>query len=442
MNKLLLGTAAVAMGFALATPAHAQVSLDLGGHYKGYLSWSDQDTSGGSDALSGENRTVEDNRALDWQQETEIHFTGETTLDNGLTVGFHAEADIDGGTFATEESYAYFSGAWGRVNAGGEDGAAYLLQVAAPSADNNVDGLRTYVAPINYGLTNKGSATEVARDTTFDELFTSTFGANNEILVNRPGANNDIRAGVSMTNLGTTGASLFRFDYDQAVTGTANKLTYMTPVFNGFQVGASYTPEVGGNRDVGTGNNDDDSLNQFGDVYEVAARYEGQWDMVGITLGAGYTLASREADAPANSPVAYRDVNGNGAFNAGVDVVTSSLDDRQAWNVGADFDLAAFGLGVSYSEDDLGVSGGLDRDTLVIGADYTTGPFKLGVSYYDQDQDVFGNEIETQRYTGGVVYTYGPGMTFRGSLGFIDHDFSGTSDLDATFALVGTQINF
>ena len=112
MNKLLLGTAAVAMGFALATPAHAQVSLDLGGHYKGYLSWSDQDTSGGSDALSGENRTVEDNRALDWQQETEIHFTGETTLDNGLTVGFRAEADIDGGTFATEESYAYFSGAW------------------------------------------------------------------------------------------------------------------------------------------------------------------------------------------------------------------------------------------------------------------------------------------------------------------------------------------
>ena len=48
-------------------------------------------------------------------------------------------------TFEIEESYAYFSGAWGRVNFGSEDGAAFLLQVAAPSADANIDGLRQQV---------------------------------------------------------------------------------------------------------------------------------------------------------------------------------------------------------------------------------------------------------------------------------------------------------
>src|ERR1019366_6714615 len=115
----------------------------------GYVTWLSQDT---------ESSTNE--RHFDILRETEIHFTGETTLDNGLTVGVHHEADIDQqkqdwqapssiDTFYTEESYAYFSGAWGRVNFGKEDGANYLLQVAAPSADENFDGLRQYINPEN-----------------------------------------------------------------------------------------------------------------------------------------------------------------------------------------------------------------------------------------------------------------------------------------------------
>jgi hypothetical protein len=50
----------------------------------------------------------------------------------------------DGPTLV-DETYAYFQGDWGRVNLGSEDGAAYLLQVAAPSADSNIDGLRVYI---------------------------------------------------------------------------------------------------------------------------------------------------------------------------------------------------------------------------------------------------------------------------------------------------------
>src|SRR5690606_29160443 len=48
-----------------------------------------------------------------------------------------------------DEAYMYVSGGWGRVNFGSEDGAAYLLQVAAPSADSNVDGMRVYVQGLN-----------------------------------------------------------------------------------------------------------------------------------------------------------------------------------------------------------------------------------------------------------------------------------------------------
>src|ERR1035441_7991804 len=125
MKKLLMCSAAIALGLAVAAPAKADgIKLDLAGHFKGYVTWINQDTADGVSE-----------RHFDTLRETETHSTGETTLDNGLPVGVHHEADIDNQNqvglpdfFLTEESYAYFSGAWGRVNFGKEDGANYLLQ--------------------------------------------------------------------------------------------------------------------------------------------------------------------------------------------------------------------------------------------------------------------------------------------------------------------------
>jgi hypothetical protein len=381
MKKLLIGSAAAALALGLAAPANAQVKLDLGGHFKGYVSWVDQDEAAGTEV-----------RDLDIVRETEIHFTGETTLDNGLTVGFHTEADIDGGTtvdasgvtgaaagdtvsfgdsFVTEESYAYFSGAWGRVNFGKEDGAAYLLQVAAPSADSNVDGIRQYVAGFNTGAL--------------------------------PGA---------------TAADAFVLDYDHADTGYANKLTYLTPVFSGFQAGVSYTPDVGNGGTGGSsqfGNGLDDVADEYGDAYEGALRYEGQFDQVGVALGAGYSRVNLEEDG------------GTG------------LDDVDTWNVGLDLNWGAFGIGAAYLDTNNGVDDGEDENTWVVGIDYTTGPFKLGASYLNDDLE---DTYDADRWTGGVTYTYGPGMTFRGSISYVDVDVDGADDVDGTNVLLGTQIDF
>ena len=94
-----------------------------------------------------------------------------------------------------------------------------------------------------------------------------------------------------------------------------------------------------------------------------------------------------------------------------------------------------------------------DETVWVVGADYTTGPFKIGGSYYNNSQDLdamFGansGELDVDRWMGGVTYTYGPGMTFRGSIGFIDAEvpvalLPVNNDTDATFVMLGTQINF
>ena len=451
MKHLLLGTAVVALGFGLATPAHAQVKLDLGGHFKGYMSWLDQDTTVDNPTVAGD--TSADERSVDILRETEIHFTGETTLDNGLTVGFHAEADIDAAdAFNTEEAYAYFSGAWGRVNFGMEDGAAYLLQVAAPSADSNIDGIRQYVQPVNYTiLGNLGGAAPFATDNLrLQDLINGAIAVNSivgDVDGSNTGTANDIRTGA---NFGARAIGT-RFDYDQAVSGTSNKFTYLTPVFNGFQAGFSYTPDLGqGSRDAATGNNPDDQVGDYGDVWDVAARYEGQFGEVGLAVGAGYTHAENEsgvdtvAGGLGSNAILYRDVDASGTFTAG-DVVTAALDDREAWNVGIDLNWGPFGLGAIYAEDDNGVSGdAFETETWAIGIDYTTGPFKLGASYYDQELDNT-IDVEVDRWTGGVAYTYGPGMTFRGSISYIDHEENvgfEASSADATSVLLGTQIDF
>ena len=362
MKKLLLASVAVS-GLALAAaPAHAEVNLELGGYFKGYGAFVNQDETTGTDVNS-----------FDLLRDTELHFTGETTLDNGLTVGAHAEFQVDGddGTATADESYAYFSGSWGRVNFGNEDGAAFLLQVAAPSADSNIDGIRQYIQP-----------------------FANTGG---------------------MGNLSGTGTQL---DYDMDISAKADKLTYLSPIMSGFQVGVSYSPEVGDTvTDTSGVGSSTTAGTTYQETYEVSARYEGQVQNVGVIVGAGYARRNR-------------------------DNTTALLGDNTAWNVGLNLGFGPFGVGVAYVADDLGLDGAneADRDTLVVGLDYTTGAFKVGASYYNQDND---NGIEYDRYTAGVTYEYGPGMTFRGSIQQVEVDnVTGTADADGTALLLGTQVNF
>jgi len=401
MNKLLLGSAAIA-GLVLASaPAQAQMELTIGGHSKNYVGYLDQDDAAAAST-----------RAFDMQRETELHFNGESTLDSGLTFGFQVEAEVDAGddgataaptSDVIEESYIYMSGAFGRVNLGSEDGAAYLLQVAAPSADANIDGLRQTIQPVNYA--NIGGAGIAAAYT-------------NSNAAGTPGSKNTADG----------------FDYDQDITGVSEKITYLSPNFSGFQFGASYSHDLGDGgsaNNTGVGFNADNTAGTYGEAYDLGLRYEGVFSNFGYAIGAGYTHADLEASAAV--PAAF-----------------VANDDYQAYNVGIDVDTGPFGIGAAYLSEDRSVadgaggSNGEDVDTYVVGVDYTTGPFKFGASYFTQDDETAaaaGTELETDRYTGGVVYTAGPGLSFRGSVSYIDHDLA-AAEADATSVMGGVQINF
>ncbi|HEX2753788.1 MAG TPA: porin [Alphaproteobacteria bacterium] len=355
-NVLLAGTALVATAL-IASPAQAELKLNLGGHFSGYVAFVDEDDDTAPNM---------DDFAI--RRNTEIHFTGETTLDNGLTVGVHVEQEVENGNL-NNESYAYFSGGWGRVNFGNEDGVAYLLQVAAPSADSNVDGLRSSVQAFTY-------------------------------------------------DIGST------LDYDHAhfgngpTDGTVNptdRISYLTPKFNGFQAGVSYAPRA----ELATGILNLTTLSGFEDLWEVAVRWDGEFEGVGISLGAGYSTSDNQAAGGA---------------------------EPEGWNVGFNLAWNQFSFGGAWvdEEDAYGVAS-TDQTTWVLGAAWDNGPYHVGVSYLDKEDSAAGADVDSYKATIGGGYTFGPGMTFRGAVAFGEAGNTTTTagpEGDFTQITIGTDIQF
>ena len=133
MKKVLLGsTALVAAGLIAGDAAAADgVKLSLGGYYRGAAGLMFDDFDGAAAA------TTDDLRPGVFKQDVEVHFRGETTLDNGLTVGAAIQLEGQTSTDQIDEVYAYFNGGWGELRFGDDDEALSSLCSITPSAAAN-----------------------------------------------------------------------------------------------------------------------------------------------------------------------------------------------------------------------------------------------------------------------------------------------------------------
>ncbi|TAL34853.1 MAG: porin [Alphaproteobacteria bacterium] len=435
MKKVLLAGTAIAGVALLASPAKADLKLDLGGYFRGYMVYADNDEVGGTSSY-------ENLRSFEFKKDAEVHFTGETTTDMGLTVGVHAEMKLLGnglggyggslgiggggfnnvlypyyqdGTTGTssmiDESYIYFSGGWGRVNFGNEDGAAYLLQVAAPSADSNIDGLRPTIQGFNSDVWNDGSADQ----DWYDPLNYENYGSGGYVWVN--------------SVLG----------YDNAQFRSTDRITYLTPKWNGFQAGVSYAPNAGqlaiGN---GTWGMSYDDVNEgfYEHLWEASARWDGEFQGFGISVGGGYSDASPMNDTG----------SGTGDFGD---------DDYTTWDAGLNLSWQGWSLGGAYLHSNTGTSGP-DADYRVwdVGLGWDNGPWHLGASWWNGrwEQNAYGSsftspvgdDLEVDRYAVGGGYTYGPGMSFRGAVAWLEVDNGTSTDPEPSQLQVtlGTDVNF
>lgn len=357
--------------FILGTSqAHANLDLNLGGYYAAYGVFADQDEAVGGAARNTHN--------FEMMNEAEIHLTGEKTFENGLTVGAVIELEAQTNGDQIDESYLYFSGDWGRVNVGSENGAAFLMQVAAPAVDSKFDGIDP-----SYVILNVGGNTAVS-------------------------------------------ANSKRFNYSMGASGNAqrgdsDKFTYLSPVLNGFQIGASYTATGQEDGSVRDGMSSDKTSFDRRDEIQLAGTWSGSVEGFDVTAGMGYLTATKEAKIP-------------------------NTDDREQWNVGLNVSYEGFTVGGNYFRD----NNGFNSDDLVaayaLGASYKTGPYRLAVSYFNKRAEQLGGaEDKAERTLIGGTYYFAPGVKFNGAIHFYDlHDDQNlrSDENDATMITLGTIVDF
>src|SRR3954471_20447606 len=154
MKKLILGSTALVGVASLANAAHASdgIKLDIGGFfqtvYQGVF-----DDKGANDY--GNHRNYD--RFL---HNAEVHFKGETTLDNGLTVGAQIELEGENAGDQIDKSFVYWSGGFGKVQIGSQDGPIAACPVFPPGATANFSGF----SPASWGSNDPIGSNSVCSD--------------------------------------------------------------------------------------------------------------------------------------------------------------------------------------------------------------------------------------------------------------------------------------
>ncbi len=321
--------------------------------------------------------------------DAEIHFKGRTILDNGLEVGarveLEGESEVDGdeGGDQIDEAWIYFSGGFGEFRIGSEDEALALACILPPGGTVN-----------------------------FSAFSPNQWGAN---------------AFSAISNSACTGVD------DKS---DAQKIIYITPVFAGFQLTLSYTPNprdethidgVGPHLGMPGKSPGDGQSNYDASAY-LTYSYEGRgW---GVTWGGGASFEGEIDDTE--------------------DFVDERFDEREFYQTGLNFDFGRLSIGgvfeyfndIATSEFNFsGFEFTDDRDAWVAGGGvaYNYNAWTFGAQYsYRKDtfsSDSAGDFTKTervqQRAVATVDYVLGPGINLDAEVGYTWRDFDPEADPDS-----------
>jgi outer membrane protein OmpU len=345
MKKLLLGSTALVVGGAMAVPAMAAdpIKMGVGGYYTFYA------LAGNIDSSYAFDGTFTNYKGLAFTQEGEIHFIGQTKLDNGTSVGLTVELEAwnpssgaTGAAIQIDEAFIFSFGDWGRVEAGSRDAATYRMYYGTPSA------------LIGWGAIQHNHN-----------------WANAQVI-----SNNKAYARTMATTITPTWQDV-------------NRINYFTPRFQGLQIGVGYAPKIigaanGGQATAGptnTGgtcgfanatniNNCPNSDYAWQDAFDIGANYLNKFGDFTVALYGAFAYASF---VPGYSPLA-------GAANM---ATGANLAPWKQWVVGAQFGFAGFTVGGAIGWDNNGVGAnyftGVDNDTrfYTAGIMYETGPWQM-----------------------------------------------------------------
>ena len=378
MKKNLLATTAMAAAGALVSTAalaeSAPIEIKVKGYHQQWVGYGHQ-----SDAYfrppTGANPrgTLEDSSDVDVQEDSEIHFVGSTTLDNGLTFGINVQLEGNTQNDTIDESYLFVRGEFGEIVLGTENGAAYAMSYGIPSAGAGID---------SGDVCNWGAPS-------------------------------------GCFELATTNGNFARRDND------SGKIRYISPRFAGFQFGASWAPEGTQDDDgfptegsnnappAGTG-----SANEEG-IVSLAANYDNTFDDVRVRISGAYqaitdangTSANDAWNAGVGARIGFGGFTLSGAYHF-MNSRSNSIDQQTTFGLGAMYATGPMSVSLSAIWADVdGTTGNTDDNQLAVelGAGYALGPgvkAQGSIYYNDRDKGPSGQGTDGFAVVGGIALTF------------------------------------
>jgi len=253
MKKILFAsTALVAFGVTAAQAADP-IKLELGGYQQEWVGGAENSnyktsTAGGvlgagtANAAAGTQRNP-----IDVVSKGEIYLKGSTKINSQFEAGtfislytfnpgnygtFAANNSstnstslnntTNSGSFNTDQAYVYLQGTYGQLKAGQEDSVAKIAHVAAPQVGVVGSDIKNWIAVPGGALVQNTTASSVNSSTT----------------------GNVTGVGHHFQQATTNQSGFNPFGTNNNDDSDVEKISYTTPVWNGFQVGYSYVPNA------------------------------------------------------------------------------------------------------------------------------------------------------------------------------------------------------
>ena len=376
MKKILYATTAMATvgliaGGAGSAVAAERIQIEVHGFHQQWIVGLDQDFT---DTDPGREDQGFKASTIDQKTNSEICFTGETTLDNGISVGVQVELEAANSSFMVDESFLFLqSESLGQFKLGIEDSTTELLHVSAPNGGVSVD---------DGDVANVG-------------MYIDTIG----------GGTSGILTSTSLGDMTTPGGIR---------NGDANRIMYVTPRYAGLQAGISYAPQSAEDSNTTNTANFASFNGRYHDSVEGALNYKEAFGGVGVQLSAGVRYQNQLDDLS--------------AF-AGVDTGTMF-----GYSMGGQLTFGGFTVGGAYRKITSGrdtpgtiaEQRSLQSDVWSAGARYEIGPYAAGVSCINGEavgwQTAGTGDLEHLTCTLSGTYTLGPGIRLIGGLFLFDDE--------------------
>jgi predicted porin len=337
--------------------------------------------------------------------------------DNGLSYGGvtsiigNASGQDDSGNdnVASEKTFVFVESGLGKVEAGGNSGAAQTMKVGAQSFARGSGGIAgDFYKFVNLGAVNQGGS-----------LVRSSYIVTPDLpSVATPGARNRVA-----TNAGATPT-------DPNVTEYANKITYYSPKVLGAQVGVSYIPNT----------NEKGNANGFSGKFAGANAPQGYKD----TLSGGVTYSTEISGVGVKaSAVAEKSAKTQKASFADA----ASYGDMKAYEGGVVVTYSGASVGGSYATvEDYGTNSAnkTEGNFWTAGAGYEFGPFAASVTYLESQARDKTIKNDFKNVSVGADYKLAPGLVPYVEVSFFEasDSLASTQTNDGNVILLGTQLTF